>query len=175
MRKLNKAATRKIVLMAILIAMQVVLSRFLSINLQFLKIGFSFIPLMFAAYLFGPVGGVTVAAVSDIIGAIAFPSGQYFIGFTVSAALTGLIYGLTFGKKCTTLKIALGVVANEVICGLLLNTLWLSIMYTSAFSALIATRVWQVLAMIAVQIVFGEIFFNRLNVAKRMKSEINKK
>ncbi len=175
MRKLNTAATRRVVLMAILIAMQVVLSRFLSINLQFFKIGFSFIPLMFAAYLFGPAGGVIVATVSDLVGAIAFPSGQFFIGFTVTAALTGLIYGFVFGKKCTTIKIIAGVVLNELVCGLVLNTLWLSIMYTSAFSALIVSRVWQIVAMTVVQIVFAELFFNRLNIAKRLKDGIMKK
>ncbi len=175
MRKLNKTATGRVVLMAIFIAMQVVLSRFLSINLQFFKIGFSFIPLMFAAYLFGPAGGVIVATLSDLVGAIAFPSGQYFIGFTVTAALTGFIYGFVFGKKCTTPKIVAGVVINEVVCGLLLNTLWLSIMYTSAFSALIVSRVWQIVAMSVVQIVFAEVFFNRLKIAQRIKTQIIKK
>lgn len=159
----------KLILCALFIAMQVVLSRFLSINLQYLKIGFSFIPLMFASYLFGPAGGVLVATVSDLIGAIAFPSGPFFPGFTVTAALSGLIYGLAFHKNCSTGKIVAGVIANEVICSILLNTLWLSIMYTSDFKTLIATRVWQSAAMTVVQIVFAEIFFNRLKVAKKLK------
>lgn len=175
MARINKSTTQKIVMMAILVAIQVVLSRFLSINLQYLKIGFSFIPLMFASYLYGPAGGVVVATVSDLVGAIAFPSGQFFFGFTVTAALSGFIYGLAFYKNCTTPKIVAGVIANEVICSLLLNTLWLSIMYTSAFSALIATRIWQVLMMIVIQIVFADLFFNKFKVAKRLKDGVMKK
>ena len=160
----------KLVLCALFIAMQVVLSRFLSINLQHLKIGFSFIPIMFAAYLFGPAGGVVVATISDLIGAIAFPSGAFFPGFTVTAALSGLIYGFAFHKNCTTWKIIVGVVFNEFFCSGILNTLWLSIMYSSDFKALISVRVWQVIALSVVQIVFAEIFFNRLKVAKKLKN-----
>lgn len=174
MRNFKKSTTQKIVMMAILIAMQVVLSRFLSINLQYLKIGFSFIPLMFASYLYGPAGGVIVAVVSDLVGAIAFPSGQFFLGFTVTAALTGFIYGVAFYKNCTTPKIVAGVIANEVICSLLLNTLWLSIMYTSAFTVLLTTRIWQILVMTVIQIVFAELFFHRLKIAKRLKTGVMK-
>lgn len=170
----RKKTMIKLILCALFIAMQVVLSRFLSINLQYLKIGFSFIPLMFASYLFGPAGGVLVATVSDLIGAIAFPSGPFFPGFTVTAALSGLIYGIAFHKNCTTWKIVTGVLANEFFCSGILNTLWLSIMYTSDFRTLIATRVWQAVAMAIVQIVFAEIFFNRLKVAKRLKAMTTK-
>lgn len=165
----RKKTMVKLILCALFIAMQVVLSRFLSINLQYLKIGFSFIPLMFAAYLFGPAGGVAVATVSDLIGSIAFPSGPFFPGFTVTAALSGFIFGLAFHKNCSTGKIVAGVFANEFFCSGILNTLWLSIMYTSDFKTLIATRIWQIVAMATVQIVFAEIFFNRLKVAKRLK------
>ncbi|MBR5262692.1 MAG: folate family ECF transporter S component [Clostridia bacterium] len=159
----------KLILCALFIAMQVVLSRFLSINLQYLKIGFSFIPVMFASYLFGPAGGVVVATVSDLVGAIAFPSGAFFPGFTVTAALSGFIYGFAFYKNCSTLKIIAGVLTNEIVCSLVLNTIWLSIMYTSDFTTLLATRVWQAVAMVIVQIIFAEIFFNRLKVAKSLK------
>ena len=162
----------KLIICALFIAIQVVLSRFLSINLQNLKIGFSFIPVMFAAYLFGPAGGVVVATISDLIGAIAFPSGAFFPGFTVTAALSGLIYGLAFHKNCSTWKIVAGVVFNEFFCSGILNTLWLSIMYSTDFKVLIAVRVWQAVALSVVQIVFAEAFFNRLKVAKRLKDMV---
>lgn len=168
----RRAYTVRIVMMALLIALQVVLSRFLSINLQFLKIGFSFVPLMFAGYMYGAAGGVVVATVSDLIGAILFPSGPFFPGFTVTATLSGFIYGLTLGGKCTTLKIAIGVIIEQVVCGLLLNTWWLSILYHSPFSVLIVTRIWQIIVMIFVEIVFAEIFFRRLSFVKKIKKQL---
>lgn len=169
-----KNKTIKLAMLALLIALQVVLSRFLSINLQFLKIGFSFIPVMFAGYLYGTSGGVVVALVSDLIGAILFPSGAFFPGFTVTAALSGFIYGISFGGKCSTAKIVAGITAEQVICSLLLNTWWLSILYGSSFTALLATRIWQVLVMVFVEIVFAEIFFRRLNVIEKLRNQLNK-
>lgn len=164
--------TIRVVMMALLIALQVVLSRFLSINLQFLKIGFSFVPLMFAGYMYGAAGGVIVAATSDLIGALLFPSGPFFPGFTATAALSGFIYGLAFGGKCTTLKIAVGVTIEQTVCGLLLNTWWLTLLYHSSFKALILTRVWQIVVMMFVEIVFAEIFFRRLNFIEKLKKQL---
>lgn len=175
MKKFNNSKIFRVAITAILIAMQIVLSRMLSINLQYLKIGFSFIPLMFASYLYGPAGGVIVATVSDVIGALAMPSGPFFPGFTVTAALSGFIFGITFHKNLTTPKIIAGVIANELICSLFLNTLWLSILYTSAFTALITTRIWQCVVMATIQIAFAEVFFHKLKIAKRLKVEVLKK
>ena len=167
-----KRNTVRIVAMGLLIALQVVLSRFLSINLQFLKIGFSFIPIMFSGYLYGASGGVVVAVVSDLIGALLFPSGAFFPGFTATAALSGLIYGISFGGKCTTAKVVSGVITEQVVCGLLLNTWWLSLMYGSSFKALLLTRVWQIVVMIFVEIVFAEIFFRRLSIVRKLKTQL---
>lgn len=164
--------TVRVVTLGLLIALQVVLSRFLSINLQFLKIGFSFIPIMFAGYLYGASGGVIVATVSDLIGALLFPSGAFFPGFTATAALSGLIYGISFNGNCSTAKIAAGVTVEQVVCSLLLNTWWLSILYGSGFRALLLTRVWQVIVMIFVEIGFAEIFFRRLSVVKKLKKQL---
>ena len=166
--------TVRIVTLALLIALQVVLSRFLSINLQFLKIGFSFIPLMFAGYLYGASGGVIVAATSDLIGSLLFPSGPFFPGFTATAALAGFVYGLVLNGKGTTLKITVGVLAEQVICSLLLNSWWLSILYHSPFTVLLTTRIWQVLVMTFVEIVFAEIFFKRASFIHKLKSELTK-
>ncbi len=173
-RAKTEQLTKQLVLTAILIAMQVVLSRFLAINLPILKIGFSFVPIMLAAYFLGPVGSIIVATVSDLVGSLAFPTGPFFPGFTLTAVVSGLIFGIIFYKKCPTLKIIVGVIAHEVICGLLLNTLWLSILYSNAFSVLIATRVWQILAMIVVEIVFAELVFNRMTVMKKLKKNMAK-
>ena len=170
--KTMKNRTVKIATMALLIALQVVLSRFLSINLQFLKIGFSFVPLMAAGYIYGASGGVIVALVSDLIGALLFPSGAFFPGFTVTAVLSGFIYGLAFSGKCTTSKIVISVVAEQVLCSLLLNTWWLAIMYHSSFKALIVTRFWQALAMIVVEIIFAEVLFRRLGFMSKLKTQL---
>ncbi len=168
--------TVRIAIMALLVALQIVLSRILSINLPLLKIGFAFLPVMFAGYLYGPAGGVIVGTVSDLIGAITINTqGAFFPGFTVTAALVGFIYGIFLKGKISTVKIAVGVIIKELVCSLILNTMWLAIMYHSSFRALITTRIWQVLAMIVVETVIADILFNRLSVFRKLKNDLNTK
>ena len=61
--------------LALLIALEVVLSRWLSFNAMQYKIGFAFVPLAIAAVLYGPLGGMAVGGMSDLLGATLFPSG----------------------------------------------------------------------------------------------------
>ena len=131
------------VVCAALIAAAIVLSRFLSINAWNLKIGFTFIPVFLAAYLYGPIGGALVGGVADLLGATLFPIGAYFPGFTLTCVLQGTVYGLLLNKKQTPVRIL----------GLLLNTLWISILYGSSFEALLVTRVVQCLIMIPVEFI----------------------
>ena len=58
---------RRMVNIALLIALQIVLSRFLSINTPFIRIGFSFIPLAAIGMLYGPLWGAAGAVIADLI------------------------------------------------------------------------------------------------------------
>ena len=91
---MKKITTKKLVTLALLTALEIVFSRFLSINAWNLKIGFNFLPIALAALLFGPLAGGLVGALGDFIGAILFPIGAYFPGFTFTAFLTGCCFGL---------------------------------------------------------------------------------
>ena len=117
-----------------LVALEVVLNRFLSINTFGLKIGFSFVPIVFAAIFFGPLTAGVIYAASDFIGAVLFPIGPYFPGFTVSAALMGITYGIFLhGKEEPKLfkNILPPVIINSIVLGLFVNTAWVSILYSS--------------------------------------------
>ena len=119
---------------AVLIAIEVVLNRFFSINTLGLKIGFSFVPIVIAAMLFGAVRAGIIYGVSDIIGAILFPIGPYCPGFTVSAVLMGLIYGSFLYKKERVgffKNILPPVLINNLVFGLLVNTAWVRLLYSS--------------------------------------------
>ena len=81
-------------LMGLLTAVEIVLSRFLSISAWNTKIGFAFVPVVIAAILLGPYRAGIVAALADFLGAVLFPIGAYFPGFTLTAFFMGVIYGL---------------------------------------------------------------------------------
>ena len=130
----NRARLKFICFAAILVAIEIVLNRFLSINTPGLKIGFSFVPIVIAAILFGPVKAGVIYALADLIGAILFPIGPYFPGFTVCAALMGIVYGFFLYKKEKIgffKNILPPVIINNLVFGLLINTVWVSILYGS--------------------------------------------
>ena len=145
--------TRTMVSMGLLLAIEIVLSRFVSINAWNIKIGFNFVPIAVAAMLFGPLAGGIVAAMGDFLGALLFPIGPYFPGFTLTAFLTGSVLGLLLKKKATPLRIGAAVAVNQLVLGLFLNTYWISVLYTSPFWPLLVTRIVQCVVLLVVQFV----------------------
>ncbi|MGN1346104.1 MAG: folate family ECF transporter S component [Eubacteriales bacterium] len=147
--QLKKNSVRTITYLALLTALQIVLSRFLSINTSGLKIGFAFVPVVVAAILFGPISAAIVNALADFLGAILFPIGPYHPGFTICAALAGILYGLFLYKsdsEATDLfskpwirrktirffpNVLVPVLVNSLILGLLVNTIWVAMLYGS--------------------------------------------
>ncbi len=149
-----KNKLRIIVQVALLIALEVVLSRFLSIATPIVKIGFGFVPIAICAMMFGPLWAGFLGATADFIGATLFPIGPYFPGFTLSAALTGIVFGLFLYKKDGSgLSLAGAVSVNCLGISLVLSTYWLTILTNTPFLTLLPTRVVQNLIMIPVQFV----------------------
>lgn len=148
---MNKKFDTKLLVMAgILVALHVVLSRFFSINAWNIKIGFAFVPVFIAAYFYGPVFGGIVGALGDFLGAILFPIGAYFPGFTATCFLSGMVLGVFLHKEQSPARTAFAVAIEQLILGLLLNTFWISILYGSPYVPLLATRAVQCLIMMPV-------------------------
>lgn len=135
-------STRNLVFMALLIAMQVVLARFLSIRIgDAIRISFSFVPVAYAGLTMGIGPAAFIGAVADIIGALLFPSGAYFPGFTLTALVGGVLYGAFFHKRNVTIvTVLLCKLAVDVICNLCLNTIWLTMIQGKAFTVLLPAR-----------------------------------
>lgn len=162
---------RKTVYLAMFIAITCVLSRFLSIQLPFLKITFSFIPIALTGMIFGPVYGGVVAGFEDLIGAILFPTAVFFPGFTLSATLVGVIYGLVLYKKPkTTTRFIVANATIAILINIVLNTLWLVIMYDKGFIALASTRVIKALVMIPIEVIMLKISWKY--IGKKLEKSI---
>ena len=91
MTKLSITKTKKLILSAMFLAVLLILSRFLSVKTSLLVISFSFIPIMISAIYLGPKYSTLIAALGDLIGALLFPFGTYFVGFTISLRLLHII------------------------------------------------------------------------------------
>ena len=159
----QKFTTRTLTTLAMLIAIEVILSRFLSINAWNIKIGFGFVPVLIAAILYGPLAGGLVGALSDFIGAVLFPIGTYFPGFTLTSFLMGLVFGLFLYKKQGWLPGLAAVGINQFILGLFLNTFWISVLYGSPYVPLLATRVFQSILLSVVQLICIQLIVPILN------------
>jgi ECF transporter S component (folate family) len=143
---------RVIVFMGLFIAIEVVLTRFIAIQTPIVRIGFGFLPIALCAIMFGPlIGGIT-GVLADLIGMMLFPKGTYFPGFTLSAFLSGAIYGLLLYKKpITTIRVGLSVLIIKLFINLGLDTIWLSILYKKAIIVILPTRIISNAVMFPIQ------------------------
>lgn len=158
MEKMSK--TKKIILSALLLAMTIVLARFLSFNVWFLSIGFSFVPMALAGMWLGPKYSAIICCLADLIGALLFPFGTFFIGFTISAICKGLIYGFVLykngealGNKELIIRLIIACMTVILIVNILMDASWLMIMYNKAFFAVLSLRIVPQLIMLPVQVI----------------------
>ena len=178
--------------LSVLTALEVVLSRFLSFSVWNQKIGFAFAATAMAGMLFGPLGGAIVGGLADFVGALLFPIGAYFPGFTLTNALVGALFGLFF---CTLPKIRLKkqdvrlkdllekkvpllgawslmcAVVELAVCTLVLNTVWISVLYKTPIRELFATRIIQCAIMLPIQAVILPLLFK---LSARLKKDFLK-
>lgn len=149
-----KINTRQLVFMAFLITLKVVLTRFLGIDFMgIVRISFSFIVTAIMAVYFGPVLTGVGCGIADVIGAVLFPRGAYFPGFTLSAIIIGVIYGIFLYKKHFSwwriLVIEL-LVLIFITAGL--NSVWLAMITGKAYTVLLIPRVTEALLMLPIEV-----------------------
>ena len=134
MKRQKKIPLRAMVVCAMLTAVAVVLDRFVPVVFtDSLKVTLTFIPVLVAAILYGPAGGAVVWGLADLIGALLFPRGVYFPGFTVTAALKGAVFGWFLAQKGAKFfpHAVIPTAVNNLVIGLLIDTLWIAILYSS--------------------------------------------
>lgn len=164
----NDNKTLRITRIALLIAMQIILSRFLSIATPVVKIGFAFVPLSIIGMLYGPMYSAIAAGIADYLGSNLFPIGAYHPGFTITSILVGLTYGIFLQKKGAKsfLKIIVAVFIINIVLHLGLNTYWISTISGKGYLALLPTRVMSNVAIIPIQVVtikfVYEVFIKKL-------------
>lgn len=152
--------SKKIVLSALLLAILIILSRFVSIKTEILVISLSFIPIIMSAIWLGYKYSTLIAALGDFIGAILFPFGPYFPGFTLSAAITGAIYGIFLHNKGNQLenkKLIIRLIFSSILVlfgvNIFITSFWLHILYGKAYVAIIVTRLITQIVMLPVQVI----------------------
>ncbi|MDR1448352.1 MAG: folate family ECF transporter S component [Candidatus Ancillula sp.] len=147
----------------ILLAASIIFGRVFAIKIPILSVSLGFVPLMIAGVVLKPYTTVLVFVLSDIIGALLFPHGAFFIGFTFVALFNGLSCGLLLGWhnlkskefKLDTKYLIRIVVASFLIVlvgDLFLNTWMISITQGKSWAILFPPRVIKELVFFALHI-----------------------
>lgn len=151
--------TRQIAIVGVLMALGLALSR-VSIPLGTTnRLSLGFIVNAVLGMLYGPwVAGFAAAGVDLLVSFIFGNQGTFFIGFTFSAFVGGFIYGLFLHRKNVTWKHVLAaVLLVTLISNIILNTLWIYILYQTPVSVLLVSRLTQNLIMAPIR--FGVLYF----------------
>ena len=136
---------KRLSLLAMFIALQIVLSKFLMLQLApSVRLSIDSVPILLAGIWFGPVAGGLVGALADFLGTILFPTaGAYFPPLTIAFLLIGLTAGVlsrVVKVKHPLLRIALIVIVSEMVGSYLFKSFALSFLIGAPFSALLAAR-----------------------------------
>lgn len=183
-RKVNvKLSTQTMAVFAILIAAQFVISQFLTFQVWNIKIGFSFVPVVIAARLYGAIGAAEVAGIGDIIGVMFRPVGIWFPPITISAMLVGAVFGFFLKKSDSFIRILISVLISEFVFSLFITPLWLTILYKGNetdffsfyFSTLVSRLFVQIIPMTIVKLVVITAMLKAMDKIKfvRHMTEVN--
>ncbi|MHC1786687.1 MAG: folate family ECF transporter S component [Christensenellales bacterium] len=128
--------TKGLVQLALMLALTVLLMRF-SINLPFVNISLTYLPIALTGMLFGPVAGAAVGFLSNELDALMRGFGFNPL-YSLIPMLKGLLYGLLLHDRLPTRRqISLVQGGIDVFLHILANTLLLYLFYNKgAFGAL---------------------------------------
>ena len=172
-------STRNLVMMAALVAIQIILARFFSIQTDTLRVSFESIPVILAGMWLGPLCGAIVAVVADILGTIIQGYGAWFPPLVLGPLSVGILSGVStkyifrssLAETRDTWKVAATVVVvgilNSFLFGLIGSTLYSIIMVgnTTPFNVLLWTNLLQRLATKPLTIVVNTVVVTVVNRA----------
>ncbi len=139
----KRASTRqaivRVTFTAMMVALYFVLDRFLAFfPTESLKLSFSFLAVAVSAIWLGPVEGMLTGGLGDLVSALLMPAGAINPLLTASAALSGLLFGLTCRRRVdnpiSKARMSFNIVAVNifvtVVVNLGINTLALALLYS---------------------------------------------
>ena len=142
---------KSLVTAALLVALHTVLAFFVSFQITpSLRISISFLANVVIGALFGPIMGFVCGGIGDIVAFVLKPTGPYFWGWTINAALAGLIYGTFLYHKFPRpgrvidikflIRVTLVLTLDTLLVNVLLGTYWVNLMYGKGFVFYLTSR-----------------------------------
>ena len=140
---------KRLSLMAMLIALQIVLSKFLMLQLtDSIRLSIDSVPILLGGIWFGPIAGGIIGTLADMLGTILFPTaGAYYPPLTIAFLLIGVVAGLLaklVKTRSELLRSICIVIPAELIGSYLFKSYALSGLIGVPFSALLVARILPV-------------------------------
>ena len=168
----NLRKLENVTLCGFFVALYIVVYSFNIIITPMVQIRLGYFVLAAAGLYGGPLFGMLVGIISDLMSMIT-TGGQgasYFFGFTVSYALMGFFFGLIFYRsKLTMIRGFMGAFF-EFLVSIFINTYWLCLMSGTPYLASFYTRLPKSLIMLVVSTVLFYIVLSVLNRVFQMVS-----
>ncbi|MDF7638398.1 folate family ECF transporter S component [Lactobacillus sp. ESL0791] len=140
-KKWLKIDLQGLVLLGLVVAIKVILGK-IAFGTATVRLSLGFVGSVMLGYFFGPVWGSVGGGVSDLVSSALFGnSGGFFLGFTLSAMVGPLIYGLFFFDRQVKLwRVIAATLLVTIVVNIGLNTLWVHLLYGMEFKAALIQR-----------------------------------
>ena len=131
----NCTNTKMLAIAAVITALRIAVKAFtIPLLSTHLVIAFSRYFDVVGSFIYGPVLALFSGAISDTLGAIIFPLGDYFLPYIIPEMLGSFIYALFLWnqKRITVTKVLLSRFTVNIICNILLNSIilkWQSVLF----------------------------------------------
>ncbi|MBR2715203.1 MAG: folate family ECF transporter S component [Ruminococcus sp.] len=141
----NLSKIQPMCICAMMLALRIVLGMFTNFTLSFapfVKIGFSFLPIVIVAYLYGPVCAAVVSGLGDILSIIMSNPTAFSImpGITLCYIFEGFLLGVALYKRSGLKNIIFAFILALFLCRLPLNTYVLHLMMNIPYAKLLLYR-----------------------------------
>ncbi|NLT58310.1 MAG: folate family ECF transporter S component [Clostridiales bacterium] len=156
---------RMLVLAALLVAVRVAIGA-LAVPIPFfdnkrLTFGYSFNA--FGAFLYGPVLAPLTGLCTDLIGFFLHPTGGFFPGYTLSAAVGSAIYALVlYRRRVTVLRLAVAKILVNLIVNIGLNSLWSAMLLSKGYLFYLVQGITKNFILLPLEVFVMVLFFRAM-------------
>ena len=120
-----------------------------------LRVSVGFVCNASAGMLYGPVVGMMTGFCTDLLGFLLSPNNTagYFPGYTITAVVGGLLYGLWLYKGRPSVLRCIGAkLSVNLVCNIVLNSLWSVIVYQKGFWLLLPGKLFKKLCLLPFEV-----------------------
>lgn len=169
----SKNNLRKIVISGIFAALSIILGKLLAFNIgELFRISFENLPIVFIGIALGPLWGMMVGAVADLIGCLIVGyaiNPIITLGAVAIGAVAGIVSKWTESMKISG-KIFLSVFSAHLLGSVIIKSIGLSLFYGTDFWTLIPYRALNYALIIALEYIIVYILMKNKEINSRIRS-----